>query len=91
MVIIEVVYADPKKQMILSLKVPKDSTVKEAIQLSGILKHFPEIDLEKNKVGLFGNLTSLAQKLRHQDRIEIYRPLLIDPKEARRKRTKNKI
>lgn len=83
---LEVAYANPKKQIIISFKAPKNISVKEAIALSGILKKFNEIDLKKNKLGIFGKLTSLDCKLRHKDRIEIYRPLIADPKEIRRKR-----
>ena len=83
---IEVAYANPKKQIIISFQAPKNISVKEAIALSGIEKKFNEIDLSKNKLGIFGKITSLETKLKHKDRIEIYRPLIADPKEIRRKR-----
>ena len=54
--------------------------------MSGIEKKFNEIDLTKNQLGIFGKITSLETKLKHKDRIEIYRPLIADPKEIRRKR-----
>ncbi len=83
---IEVAYANPKKQIIISFQAPKNISVKEAIALSGIAKKFNEIDLTKNKLGIFGKIISLETKLKHKDRIEIYRPLIADPKEIRRKR-----
>jgi len=83
---IEVAYANPKKQIIISFQAPKNISVKEAIALSGIEKKFNEIDLTKNKLGIFGKITSLETKLKHKDRIEIYRSLVADPKEIRRKR-----
>ena len=85
-IMIEVSYALPKKQIIIPVLVPKDISVKEAIELSGILKKFEEIDLTSNQVGIFGKLTTLDKNLRDRDRIEIYRPLIADPKEIRRKR-----
>ena len=60
--------------------------VAEAIQSSGILQKYPEIDLKVNKLGIFGKLTKADAVLRDKDRIEIYRPLIADPKEVRRKR-----
>ena len=86
LITLEVAYAIPKKQIIISFKAPKDISVKEAIVLSGIEKKFNEIDLSKNQLGIFGKITSLETKLKHKDRIEIYRPLIADPKEIRRKR-----
>mgnify|MGYP001254836957 CR=1 FL=1 len=84
-IMIEVSYALPKKQIIIPVLVPKDTSVKEAIELSGILKAFDGIDLSSNQVGIFGKLTTLDKTLRDCDRIEIYRPLVADPKEIRRK------
>ena len=83
---IEVVYALPHEQTLLKLQVPQDTTVNGAIRLSGILEKYPEIDLDKNKLGIYGKLTKTDAVLRDKDRIEIYRPLLADPKEVRRKR-----
>ena len=85
-IMIEVSYALPKKQIIIPILVPKDISVKEAIELSGILEKFKGIDLTSNQVGIFGRLTTLGKTLRDHDRIEIYRPLIADPKEIRRKR-----
>ena len=86
LITLEVAYGIPKKQIIISFQAPKDISVKEAIVLSGIEKKFKEIDLSKNQLGIFGKITSLETKLKHKDRIEIYRPLVADPKEIRRKR-----
>jgi len=85
-IMIEVSYALPKKQIIIPVLVPKGISVIEAIKLSGILQKFEEIDLASNQVGIFGKLTTLDKNLRDRDRIEIYRPLIADPKEIRRKR-----
>jgi len=83
---IEVVYALPNEQFLIRKSVPDGTTVAEAIQASGILDKHPEIDLDKNKLGIFGKLTKLDSALRDKDRVEIYRPLIADPKEIRRKR-----
>ena len=83
---VEVAYALPEEQVIISIKVQTKSDVKQAIEKSGIQKKFPSIDLSKNKVGIFGKQTTLDHLLSDRDRIEIYRPLILDPKEMRRKR-----
>src|SRR5665811_2559936 len=83
---IEVVYALPDEQILLKKSVPAGTTVAEAIQASGILDKHPEIDLVNNKLGIFGKLTKADAVVRDKDRIEIYRPLIADPKEVRRKR-----
>ncbi len=83
---IELVYALPAQQDLLKLEVPKGTNIAEAIKLSGILDKHPEIDLEKGKFGIFGKLSRTDTVLREKDRIEIYRPLIADPKEVRRKR-----
>ena len=85
---IEVAYATPEKQLILTLSVPEDCSVYDAAVASGIDQKFPEIDLESSKMGIFSKLVSKPklQTLKPGDRIEIYRPLLIDPKESRKKR-----
>jgi putative ubiquitin-RnfH superfamily antitoxin RatB of RatAB toxin-antitoxin module len=88
--LVEVAYARPDTQLILSVDVDETATIKEAIVLSGILDHFPEIDLDKNKVGIFGKITRLDQNLREKDRVEIYRPLIADPKASRKKRAAKK-
>jgi putative ubiquitin-RnfH superfamily antitoxin RatB of RatAB toxin-antitoxin module len=83
---IEVVYALPDEQLLLKKSVPAGTTVADAIHASGMLDKYPEIDLDKNKLGIFGKLTKSDAVLRDKDRIEIYRPLIADPKEVRRKR-----
>jgi uncharacterized protein len=83
---VEVAYALPQQQLIIPLQVLAETTAEEAIKASGIIHKFPEIDLEKNQIGIFGKLTKLDTPLRHLDRIEIYRPLIADPKEVRKQR-----
>jgi putative ubiquitin-RnfH superfamily antitoxin RatB of RatAB toxin-antitoxin module len=83
---VEVAYALPTKQVIIPVKVSHGVTAEGAIFASGVLKQFPEIDLAINKIGVFGKLTKLDTPLRHLDRVEIYRPLIADPKEVRRQR-----
>lgn len=83
---VEIAYALPQQQVILPLQVAAESTVEEAIKRSGILEKFPEIDLAQAKVGIFSKLTKLETVLRDKDRVEIYRPLIADPKEVRRQR-----
>lgn len=83
---IELAYALPHEQSLLSFEVPPGTTLGEGIRLSGILNKHPEIDTEKGKFGIFGKLSKSDVVLREKDRIEIYRPLLADPKEVRRKR-----
>lgn len=87
---IEVIYALPGEQILLTLDVDQGTTVEQAIKLSGILEKYPEIDLTKNKFGVFGKATKGDQVLRDKDRVEIYRPLIADPKESRRKRAEKK-
>ncbi len=83
---VEVAYALPTQQVVLPVKMTAGATAEAAIKASGVLAKFPEIDLSVNKIGLFGKLSQLDTKLRHLDRVEIYRPLIADPKEVRRQR-----
>ncbi|WP_278183262.1 RnfH family protein [Vibrio misgurnus] len=83
---VEVVYALPHEQHVVKLDVEPSATVEEIIQHSGVLLKYPEIDLAVNKVGIFSRNVKLDALVRDKDRIEIYRPLLADPKEIRRKR-----
>jgi putative ubiquitin-RnfH superfamily antitoxin RatB of RatAB toxin-antitoxin module len=85
-ILVEVAYATVDQQLILELNVDQGTTIKQAIEISGVLERFPEINLKKNKVGIFGKLKNIGQILQDKDRIEIYRPLIADPKEARRRR-----
>jgi len=83
---IEVVYGLAHKQKLLSLPVIQGTTVEQAIVESGIITLFPEIDLSENKVGIWNKATKLSTILENLDRIEIYRPLIADPKEVRKRR-----
>jgi uncharacterized protein len=83
---VEVAYATPEKQVILKVEVPAGATAQQAVERSGILEQFPEIDLAKNKLGIFGKATAASTELRAGDRVEIYRPLIADPKEVRKQR-----
>jgi len=83
---IEVAYALPWNQVLRHLKVPFGTSAEQAVQFSGICKVFPEIDLLHNSLGIFGKLVKPETILRDHDRVEIYRPLTVDPKEKRRKR-----
>ena len=87
---IEVSYATPELQKLLAFHAPPPLTIEQAIEKSGILRYFPEIDLTKNKVGIFSKVKKLDQPLRDNDRVEIYRPLIADPKAARKKRAEKK-
>lgn len=87
---IEVVYALPKEQVLITLDVDQGTTVEQAVKQSGVLEKYSEIDLTKNKVGIFGKVTKIDEVLRDKDRVEIYRPLIADPKESRRKRAEKK-
>ena len=86
LITVEVAYARPDQQRIVSLQVPVDSTVQQAIEQSRILEEFAEIDLAEAKVGVFGKLKKLTESLRAGDRVEIYRPLIADPKQVRKER-----
>ena len=88
MIAIEIVYATLKIQKLISLRVLPNSTIEDALVQSNFLKEFPEINLETIVVGIFGKKATLNTRLKDKDRIEIYRPLLIDPMAARRKRAK---
>ncbi|SER11816.1 hypothetical protein SAMN05421690_10099 [Nitrosomonas sp. Nm51] len=87
---VEIVYALSECQYLKKLRVPVGSTIEQVIGLSNITDQFPEIDLNKNRLGVFSKLADRKTVLQPLDRIEIYRPLRIDPKEARRLRVKRK-
>ena len=84
--IVEVAYALPDKQSLVSLEVEKGATLNEAIEASGILDSFEQIDLTKDRVGIFSKFATLDTVLREKDRVEIYRPLIADPKQVRKER-----
>jgi putative ubiquitin-RnfH superfamily antitoxin RatB of RatAB toxin-antitoxin module len=83
---VEVAYARPDEQVILTVEAPQGATVEDVILQSRIRERFPEIDLGIVKVGIFGKLGKLSSAVRAGDRVEIYRPLLADPKAVRKKR-----
>lgn len=83
---VEVAYAAPSRQIVKALTLPAGSSVETAIRASGLLQEFPEIDLAVNRAGIFGEFASLDQGLEDGERVEIYRALLADPKETRRRR-----
>ena len=87
---IELIYPTPDKQRLINISVPLETTVLQAIDRSKILTKYPEIDLDKNKIGIFSKIVKLTEVLREGDRIEIYRPLIADPKEARKKKAAKK-
>ena len=86
---IEVVYGLPDKQVLTKMNVQNGCTAREAVCQSGLDEIFSELDLQTAPLGIFGKSAKSETLLRDKDRIEIYRPLLIDPKEARRKRVQN--
>jgi len=83
---VEVAYALPDQQVIVKLTVAANASIEDVIVASGLLQQFPVIDLGKNKVGVFGKPGKLGDTLHAGDRVEIYRPLIADPKEVRKKR-----
>ena len=84
---VEVVYALPQRQELVTLDLPAGATVREAVEASGLLDRHPEIDLDgANKLGVFAKLVKADAALRDRDRVEIYRPLIADPKAVRKKR-----
>ena len=80
-----VAYADKFKQVWLKLDVPDGSTVREAIEISGLLEQFPDIDLDNQKVGIFGKVTKLDATVTEGARVEIYRPITADPETVERR------
>ncbi len=87
--LIEVAYATPEKQVILECEVAAGTTIRDAVRQSGIDQHFPEIDLQNSDLGVFSKAVTDDYELSNGDRIEIYRPLIADPKEIRRQRAAN--
>jgi len=85
-IMVEIAYARADDQVIIPIEVKPGTTLEHAIKQSGILETFSEIDLSKNKVGIFGKIKKLENELREGDRVEIYRALIADPKEVRKKR-----
>jgi len=83
---VQVCYARPDRQFLLDLDVGPGTTIRQAIAQSGIVQQAPEIDISVLRVGIYGKLKTLDTVLREHDRVEIYRPLIADPKETRRRR-----
>jgi putative ubiquitin-RnfH superfamily antitoxin RatB of RatAB toxin-antitoxin module len=83
---VSVVYALPLRADSVTLLVPAGTTVEQAIRRSGLLERFPEIDLTRDRIGIYSRWVRLDAVLREGDRIEVYRPLAADPKEVRRQR-----
>lgn len=82
----EVAYALRERQALVAVEIEEGATIEEAVRRSGILKTFPEIELQRAKVGIFGRPVALDERMREGDRVEIYRPLIADPKEVRRRK-----
>ena len=85
---VEVVYGDAEHQTLLNCEIAESSTVRDAIIHSGILQKYPELEISSLELGVFSKKVDLTHDLQEGDRVEIYRPLTIDPKEARRLRAK---
>lgn len=85
-IVVEVVYAYPERYFLKKLTLENPITIQNAIVQSGVLEKYTEIDLRQNKVGIFSRTTKLTDMVENGDRIEIYRPLIADPKEIRRKK-----
>lgn len=83
---IQVAYARPERQELVKLNLPEGAMLGQAVEASGLLQKYPEIDLANGKFGIFAKLSKPDTVLRDRDRVEIYRPLLADPKEVRRQR-----
>jgi len=81
-----VCYAQADRQLWLKLEVPEGSTIAEAIDISGLLIQYPEINLESQKVGIFGKLAKLDTPVKEGDRVEIYRKITADPQQVQRRR-----
>lgn len=87
---VQVCYATPQREVFRELQVDQGTTIEQAIALSGIVEDMPGIDLAVQPVGLYGKKRPIDTVLREHDRIEIYRPLVADPKDSRRRRAEKK-
>lgn len=90
LIMVEVVYALPGTQLLVELKAVPGTTARQAIEQSGILRRFPGIDFTSRKIGIFSKMVRPDTVLREGDRVEIYRSLIADPKEVRRRRARQK-
>ena len=86
MIRVEVAYAQPDQQLVLTVEAPEGATLEQVLLLSRLPERFPDIDLKTAKVGIFGKLSKLSATVRAGDRVEIYRPLIADPKAVRKQR-----
>lgn len=82
---VSVAYTTPRRQFWMPIELPEGAKVQEAIERSGVLNQFPEINLQRQKIGVFSKITTLDAVLEDGDRIEIYRPLTADPKKVKRR------
>ncbi len=82
---IKVVYAKPERAVVLSVDLPEGATVRDALEKSGILTRCPDIDLAANKVGVWGKVAELDAVLEPDSRVEVYRPIICDPKTVKRR------
>jgi putative ubiquitin-RnfH superfamily antitoxin RatB of RatAB toxin-antitoxin module len=87
---VEVVYALPEREDAVSVSLPAGASALDALRASGLLERHPEIDLARQKIGVYGRVVSAEARLRDGDRVEVYRPLAVEPKEARRRRALKK-
>jgi uncharacterized protein len=87
---VEVVYAQPQRQRIIAVKVAAGTNVADAVRQSGILNEFPEIDLGQARLGIFSRRVDAHATVHDGDRIEVYRPLIADPKTVRRERARSR-
>lgn len=83
---IECAYANEKEQYLIALNIKEGAKIEDVIFASGVLERFPELDFQILNVGIFGEKKSLKDEVCEGDRVEIYRPLILDPMEARRRR-----
>ncbi len=87
---VEVAYARPDRQRLVTVELAAGATARDAVRASGLAAEFPEIDVERVPLGVFGRACADESVLRAGDRVEIYRPLQVDPKEARRRRARGR-
>lgn len=83
---VQVIYALPQRQELVTVRLPEGATLQQAVEASGLVQKYPEIDLAKGKFGIFAKLSKADTPVRDKDRVEIYRPLIADPKEVRKQR-----
>jgi putative ubiquitin-RnfH superfamily antitoxin RatB of RatAB toxin-antitoxin module len=88
--IVEVAYALENEAFLKAFEVAENSKIEDVLKISNLLNKYPEIDLKINQVGIFGKVAKLSDGLRDKDRIEIYRPLIADPKEVRKRKALEK-